>query len=86
MVFLNHDLDLAVINGNYAILAGLKVKDALRAEAADSLAAATYANIVAVRQGDENRPELQALLKALRSPELRDFMLKTYDGAVVPAK
>lgn len=80
------DLDLAVINGNYAILAGLKVKDALRAEAADSLAAATYANIVAVRQGDENRPELQALLKALRSPELRDFMLKTYDGAVVPAK
>ena len=55
-------------------------------EAADSLAAATYANIVAVRQGDENRPELQALLKALRSPELRDFMLKTYDGAVVPAK
>ncbi len=80
------DLDLAVINGNYAILAGLKVKDALRAESADSLAATTYANIIAVRQGDENRPELQALLKALRSPELQEFMKKTYDGAVVPAK
>ena len=79
------DLDLAVINGNYAILAGLKVKDSLRAESADSLAATTYANIVAVRQGDEKRPELQALLKALRSPELREFMIKTYDGAVLPA-
>ena len=80
------DLDLAVINGNYAILAGLKVKDALRAESPDSLAATTYANIVAIRQGDENRPELQALLKALRSPEVQEYMLKTYDGAVLPAK
>ena len=63
------DVDIAVINGNYAILGGLKVKDALAAEAADSIAAATYANIVAVRKGDEQRPEIQALLKALKSDQ-----------------
>ena len=56
------DVDIAVINGNYAILGGLKVKDALAAESADSIAATTYANIVAIRKGDEQRPELQALL------------------------
>ncbi len=57
------DVDIAIINGNYAILGGLKVKDALAAEAADSVAATTYANIVAVRAGEEQRPELQALVE-----------------------
>ena len=79
------DVDIAVINGNYAILGGLKVKDALAAEAADSIAAATYANIVAVRRGDEQRPEIQALLKALRSDQVKEYMIKTYEGAVLPA-
>ena len=79
------DVDVAVINGNYAILGGLKVKEALAAEAADSIAAATYANIVAVRKGDEQRPEIQALLKALKSDQVKEYMIKTYEGAVLPA-
>lgn len=79
------DVDIAIINGNYAILGGLKVKDALAAEGADSMAAATYANIVAVRAGEEARPELQALVKALKGAEVKAFMNKKYEGAVVPA-
>lgn len=79
------DVDIAVINGNYAILGGLKVKDALAAESADSIAATTYANIVAIRKGDEQRPELQALLNALKSDKVKEYMIKTYEGAVLPA-
>ena len=79
------DVDIAVINGNYAILGGLKVKDALAAESADSIAATTYANIVAIRKGDEQRPELQALLNALRNDKVKEYMIKTYEGAVLPA-
>ena len=73
------------INGNYAILGGLKVADALSAEKADSIAATTYANILAVRAGDENRPELKALINALKSDQVKEFMTKKYEGAVVPA-
>lgn len=80
------DVDVAIINGNYAILGGLKVKDALVAEAADSVAATTYANILAVRAGDEKRPELQALANALKSDKVKEFMKNKYEGAVVPAK
>lgn len=80
------DVDIAIINGNYAILGGLKVKDALAAESADSVAAITYANVVAVRKGDTARPELKALIQALKSDKVKDFMKKTYEGAVVPAK
>ena len=80
------DVDVAIINGNYAILGGLKVKDALAAEKADSVAATTYANILAVRAGDEQRPELKALVEALRSQKVKDFMSTTYEGAVVPAQ
>lgn len=79
------DVDIAIINGNYAILGGLKVADALAVEAADSVAATTYANVLAVRQGDEKRPELQALYKALISPGLAAFMKKKYEGAVLPS-
>lgn len=80
------DVDLAVINGNYAIDAGLSAaKDALKAEDKDSLAAKTYANILAIRAGDEKRPELVALAKALNSPEVKKFILDTYKGAVQPA-
>lgn len=79
------DVDVAIINGNYAILGGLKVADALAVEAADSVAASTYANILAVRAGDEKRPELVALYKVLTGPELAAFMKKKYAGAVLPA-
>jgi D-methionine transport system substrate-binding protein len=80
------DVDFGVINGNYALDAGLNAaKDALLAEDKDSLAAKTYANFIAIRRGDESRPELQALVKALTSAETRKFINETYKGAVVPA-
>lgn len=79
------DVDIAVINGNYAIQAGLNAAtDALAKEEKDSLAATTFANIIAVRAGDENREDLQALVKALQSDEVRAFIEDTYQGAVVP--
>jgi len=78
------DADVAIINGNYAILGGLKVKDALAVEAADSMAASTYANIIAAREGD-NRPELKTLVEVLKGEEIKKFMNEKYAGAVVPA-
>ena len=77
------DVDIAIINGNYAILGGLKVADALAVEAADSAAATTYANILVIRTGDEKRPELQALYKALCSDKIKEFMKTKYEGAVL---
>ena len=78
------DVDVAVINGNYAIEAGYKVSDALAVEPSDSLAATTYGNVVAVRAGEENDPAIQALIEALTSDEVKAFIESTYDGAVVP--
>lgn len=79
------DVDMAVINGNYAIDAGLNVsKDALAKEDPTSIAAQTFANILAVRAGDENREDLKALAAALKSEEVRKFIEDTYQGAVVP--
>lgn len=78
------DVDLAVINGNFAISAGLKVADALATEKASSVAATTYANIVAVRQGDEKSEKIQALVKALTSDDVKKFINGKYAGAVVP--
>ncbi len=74
---------IAVINGNYAIQAGLKVADALATEAADGDAAQTYANIIAVRRGDENSERTIALVKALQTDAVRQFITDNYDGAVV---
>ncbi|WP_312061005.1 MetQ/NlpA family ABC transporter substrate-binding protein [Anaerotignum sp.] len=78
------DLSIAVINGNYAMQNGLKTEDALAIEAADSLAATTYANIIAVRAGDETRPELVTLLEVLNSQTISDYIKNTYSGAVAP--
>ena len=78
------DGDIAVINGNYAIEAGLKVSDALATEDSQFLAAATYGNVVAVREGEESSDATKALVEALTSPEVKQFMEETYEGAVVP--
>lgn len=79
------DVDLAVINGNYAIQAGLNAAtDALAKEEKDSLAATTFANILVVRVGDENREDLKALVAALQSDKVKGFIEETYKGAVVP--
>lgn len=77
------DVDIAIINGNYAIEAGLSVADALAIEDAESLAATTYGNVVAVRSGDENNEAIQALVNALKSDEVKSFIEEQYKGAVV---
>lgn len=77
------DVDFAVVNGNYALSAGLNLKDALATEAADSEAAKTYANIVAVRKGDENSDKIKALVAALQSDKVRSFIEEKYQGSVV---
>ena len=74
---------IAVINGNYALAAGLKISDALASEDANGAAAQTYANIIAVRAGDENSPKTQALLKALKTDTVKQYIAETYNGAVV---
>lgn len=78
------DVDIAVVNGNYAIEAGLKVSDALAIEDAASIAATTYGNIIAVQEGRENDEAIKALVEALTSPEVKSFIESTYEGAVVP--
>ncbi len=78
------DVAVAVINGNYALGAGLNVKNALAAEKSDSEAAQTYANILVVKAGNENDPKVLALIEALQSETVKAFIDATYDGAVVP--
>lgn len=75
------DVDAAVINGNYAIPAGLKAnQDGLAVEGADS----PYVNIVAVKEGSENDPAIQALVKALQSQKIKDYVAENYpNGEVV---
>ncbi len=76
------DVTLAVINTNYALDAKLiPTKDALFIESGDS----PYANILVVRKGDEQRPELQKLAKLLNSAEVKKFIEEKYKGAIVPA-
>lgn len=75
---------VAVINGNYALAAGLKIADALAVESVAGDAAQTYANIIAVRKGDENSEKIQALIKALKTDAVKDYIEKTYNGAVKP--
>ena len=78
------DVAFGIINGNYALQAGLTGADALASEDAQSDAAQTYANIVACRSGDESSEKIQALITALTSETCREFIESTYDGAVVP--
>lgn len=74
---------LAVINGNYALAAGLSANDALAVEDASGSAAQTYANIIAVRNGDEGSEKTTALINALKTDEVKQFISDKYNGAVV---
>lgn len=79
------DVDIACINANYAIEAGLTVNnDALAVESADGDAAQTYANLLVVKEGNENNEAIQALAKALNSDEVRDYINENYQGSVLP--
>ena len=75
------DVDLGVINGNYALGAGI-ADTAIAKEDATSEAAQTYPNVLAIREGDD-RPEIQALIKAMTSPEVKSYIEETYKGTVI---
>ena len=78
------DVDLAVINGNYALGGGLNAgTDALAVEDASGIGAQTYANVLCVKEGNENNEAIQALLKALQSDAVKNYISDTYSGAVV---
>lgn len=79
------DVSFGVLNGNYAMQAGLNAKtDALAYEESDSQAAKTYVNVIAVREGGEDHKDVQALVEVLKSDEITKFINDTYQGAVVP--
>ena len=78
------DVDMAVINGNYAIQGGLNAgKDALAVEDKDSEAIQTYANVLVVKEGNEKDEGILALAKALQSEEVKAFIEENYEGAVI---
>lgn len=75
------DVDVAIVNSNYALGVGLNpIKDSIYLENKDS----PYAVVVACRLGDEQNPAVQALVKALTSPKVKEYMINTYKGGVVP--
>ncbi len=78
------DVAIAIINGNYALGAGLTSDQALVFEDA-AKAAEPYVNVLAVKEGNENNESIKALVKALQSDEVKQFMEKKYGSAVVPA-
>ena len=79
-----NEVAFVVLNGNYALEAGYSVgQDSIAYEASDSVAAKTYVNIIAVSEGNENEPKIEALVKVLRSEAIQKFIEETYDGAVV---
>ena len=77
------DVDFAVINGNYAVAAEI-ADQVLVTEDKDSEAAKQYANIVAVREGDENREDIKALVEALQSDEVKAYIEETFGSTVIP--
>ena len=80
------DLGLAVINANYAMQSGLSTSDALATEGADSVAAQTYGNLVAVKAGNEELPGLAELMEVLHSEAITEYINSTYGGVIVPMK
>lgn len=79
------EVDFSIINSNYALQAGLDpTTDALASEDTQSDAAQAYANVIAVKEGNENNEAIQALVAALQSDEIREFIETTYEGSVVP--
>lgn len=82
-VLASEENSLAVVNGNYALAAGLKIENALAIEDASGDAAQLYANIIAVREGEENSAKTQALINALKTAQVKEYIANTYSGAVM---
>ena len=79
------EVAFVVLNGNYALEAGFSVsKDSIAYEKADSDAAKTYVNIIAVKKGNENNEGVKALVEVLKSDAIKKFINDKYDGAVIP--
>lgn len=78
-------VELACMNGNYALDAGFKVKDALFVEKADSIAATTYANIICVSEKNKDAEFVKVLVDALKSTDVSDFINGKYEGSVLPS-
>lgn len=79
------EVSFAVLNGNYALEAGLNAQtDALAIETSDSEAAKTYVNVIVVKEGNENNEGVKALVDVLKSDEIKNFINDTYQGSVVP--
>lgn len=78
------DTDLAIVNGNYALDAGLNLDDALLIESSDSTTAQTYANVIAVRAGEENTEKTKVIVKILTSDETKQYIQDSFNGAVLP--
>ena len=74
---------IAIINGNYALQAGYSSENALALEDASGDAAQYYANLIGVKAGNENNAKIQALIKAIRTDEVKKFIEDTYNGSVV---
>ena len=81
---LREDGAFAIINGNYAISAGISISSSLALEKSDGVAAKNYANVLAVKEGSENNPKIKALYEALTSSKIKDYIIQTYLGAVIP--
>ena len=81
------DVDIAAINSNYALGAGLSVgKDALVVESANGTAAQTYKNIVVVKEGNQDTAKTKALVKAIEDPSIATYINEHFEGAVLPVK
>lgn len=78
------DVAFGVINGNYALQAGLTTEDAVALETSDSEAIQQYVNVIAVKEGNENNEGIKALVEVLKSDEIKNFINKNYQGSVVP--
>lgn len=78
------DVAFGVVNGNYALQAGLSTADAVAQETESSEAIQQYVNVIAVKEGNENNEGIKALVEVLKSDEIKNFINENYQGSVVP--
>ncbi len=78
------DVAFGVVNGNYALQAGLSTADAVAQETESSEAISQYVNVIAVKEGNENSEGIKALVEVLKSEEIKNFINENYQGSVVP--
>ncbi|MDE6551280.1 MAG: MetQ/NlpA family ABC transporter substrate-binding protein [Clostridia bacterium] len=80
------DVHVAVINGNYALAGGLTIANAIAAERSDAEGVDNYINVIAVKEGNQDKPKIKALAEALKSDAVREYIINKYSGAVKPVQ